>query len=567
MTEPARTETQDIARRLGAYLIERGRLEEPDLERTLELHRGTDRSLGSLLARTGLVSDRHLRDAYGAVLGYPALNDADLPTDAIEDPAFRRPFLRWASILPLANDGERITVATSDPENCFALEALAMATGKQLDVRLTTPEVIDRALDRLYERAPAVIDAPGGDAVADEADLIERLRGLAAEAPVVRLVNRLIHRAIEARASDIHIEPFERSLKVRYRIDGVLKDIRAPAAHLTAAVISRIKLMASMNIAERRLPQDGRIRHRVQGKVVDLRASTTPTAHGESVVLRILDRERVTLDLGQLGLGGDLERGLRKVLKRPHGMVLVTGPTGSGKTTTLYAALQSLNRPDRKLITVEDPVEYQLEGINQIQVKPRIGLDFANALRSIVRQDPDIVMIGEMRDTETARIAVQSALTGHLVFSTLHTNDASSCVTRLLDMGVEDYLLTATLNAVLAQRLARRLCEGCKAAYRPEPALVHRLRLDALANEPDIQVWRPVGCPRCEHTGYLGRIPVAELLLLSEPIRAAVMNREEAATLRRLAVDGGMHTMRHNGLRKALAGLTSVEEITRITEG
>lgn len=552
--------------RLGSYLIERAGLEPDDLERTLKLSRGTGQSLGVLLARTGLVSDEHLCQAYASVLGHPLLGDADIPEEGLQGPHFKAAFLRKARIVPLAMDEESLAVATSDPENSFALKALEMATGRTLHIRVASAERIENALDRLYGRGAGDSSRVNGDHREDESTLVERLRHLAAEAPVVRLVNRLVQRAIEARASDIHIEPFERRLKVRYRIDGVLKDVEAPPAGSAAAVISRVKLMASMNIAERRLPQDGRIQVRVQGKVVDLRTSTVPTAHGESVVLRVLDQDRVALDVGALGLGVELERGLLDVLKRPHGIVLVTGPTGSGKTTTLYAALQALNRPDRKILTVEDPVEYQLEGINQIQVKPRIGLDFANALRAIVRQDPDIIMIGEMRDIETAGIAIQSALTGHLVFSTLHTNNAVSAVTRLLDMGVEDYLLTSTVNAVLAQRLARRLCPACKTEYRPQRALVRSLGLDRLAANGDPRLLRSVGCGKCERTGYRGRIPLAEFLVLTDPIRAAVMSRRGAGELQSLAVNHGMQTMRQDGLRKALAGLTTIEEVARIAD-
>ncbi|MDE0002124.1 MAG: type II secretion system ATPase GspE [Rhodospirillaceae bacterium] len=552
--------------RLGSYLIEHAGLEPGDLERTLKLRRGTGQSLGVLLARTGLVSDEHLCQAYASVLGHPLLNDADIPEEGLQGPHFKVAFLREARIVPLSMDEESLTVATSDPENTFALKALEMATGRALYIRVASAERIENVLDRLYERAASDSSRVNGEHREDETTLVERLRHLAAEAPVVRLVNRLVQRAIEARASDIHIEPFERRLKVRYRIDGVLKDVEAPPAGSAAAVVSRVKLMASMNIAERRLPQDGRIQVRVQGKVVDLRTSTVPTAHGESVVLRVLDQERVALDIGALGLGRGLERGLQDVLKRPHGIVLVTGPTGSGKTTTLYAALQALNRPDRKILTVEDPVEYQLEGINQIQVKPRIGLDFANALRAIVRQDPDIIMIGEMRDIETAGIAIQSALTGHLVFSTLHTNNAVSAVTRLLDMGVEDYLLTSTVNAVLAQRLARRLCPACKTEYRPQRALVRSLGLDRLAANGDPRLLSSVGCGKCEQTGYRGRLPLAEFLVLTDPIRAAVMSRCGAGELQRLAVNHGMQTMKVDGLRKALAGLTTIEEVARIAD-
>ena len=420
-------------------------------------------------------------------------------------------------------------------------------------------------------------------------DSVERLRDLAAEAPVIRLVNLIINRAVSLRASDIHIEPFENRLKVRYRIDGVLQEGEAPPVSSTAAVISRVKIMAKLNIAERRLPQDGRIQLRIQGRLIDLRISTVPTLYGESLVLRLLDRTGMALDMGSLGFDEANTKRFRDLLALPHGIILVTGPTGSGKTTTLYAALQTLNVPDRKILTVEDPVEYQLEGINQIQVKPQIGLNFADALRAIVRQDPDIIMIGEMRDLETARIAVQSALTGHLVFSTLHTNDAGSSITRLLDMGVEDYLLTSTLNGILAQRLVRTLCAACRVAYRPAQALSDELQqwlipkecyepehdlLAVLHNESaagqdgagDLALFKAVGCEQCAQTGYFGRTVISELLVLSEMTRELILSRADGNQIQDAAINAGMDSMKIDGLRKALRGLTTIEEVTRVTQ-
>ena len=421
-------------------------------------------------------------------------------------------------------------------------------------------------------------------------DSIEQLRNLAAEAPIVRLVNLIINRAMTLRASDIHIEPFENRLKVRYRIDGVLQEGEAPPVHSAAAVISRIKIMAKLNIAERRLPQDGRIQIRAQGKPVDMRVSTVPTLYGESMVLRILDRDQVALDMDALGFDAAGKQRLETLLAQPHGIILVTGPTGSGKTTTLYAALQTLNTPEKKILTVEDPVEYQLEGINQIQVKPQIGLDFAGALRSILRQDPDIIMIGEMRDLETARIAVQSALTGHLVFSTLHTNDAGSSVTRLLDMGVEDYLLTSTLNGILAQRLVRTVCSECREPDVPSPALLDELQrwlaardsfdpgydlLAALNNDvspgqyrrgSELVFYRANGCKSCSWTGYHGRTVISELLILSDPVRRLILSRADGREIQDAAINAGMDSMKIDGLRKALQGLTAIEEVARVTQ-
>jgi general secretion pathway protein E len=349
-------------------------------------------------------------------------------------------------------------------------------------------------------------------------------------------------------------------------VDGVLRDYMQVPKWLHNAVVSRLKILAKLDIAERRLPQDGRIQLRAQGKLIDLRVSTVPTLYGESLVLRILDKEELNLDFDTLGFAVDTKKSLQKTLTLPHGIILVTGPTGSGKTTTLYAALQQLNTPDRKILTVEDPVEYQLEGINQIQVKPQIGLNFADALRSIVRQDPDVIMIGEMRDLETARIAVQSALTGHLVFSTLHTNDAGSSITRLLDMGVEDYLLTSTLNGILAQRLVRKLCLACRATYRPVPELIDELQLARFADAGELTLYRAVGCDACAGTGYRGRSVIAELLILSEPIRRLILARADGTEIQRTAIANGMANMKQDGLKKAVLGITTIEEVTRVTQ-
>jgi general secretion pathway protein E len=382
---------------------------------------------------------------------------------------------------------------------------------------------------------------------------------------VIRLVNLIIQRAVEGRASDIHIEPFEDQLKVRYRVDGVLQEVEAPPARSTAAVISRIKIMAKLNIAERRLPQDGRIPLRVQGKELDLRVSTVPTLYGESVVMRLLDKASVRFDFDALGFDGQPRDRFNEILDMPHGIILVTGPTGSGKSTTLYTALSKINTPERKIITVEDPVEYQLAGINQIQVKPQIGMTFAGALRAIVRQDPDVIMVGEMRDLETAHIAVQSALTGHLVLSTLHTNNAAGGVTRLLDMGVEDYLLTSTVNGIIGQRLVRRLCTHCREPYRPLPELVQELGEPAVS-APEVRLFKSVGCDACSGTGFHGRLVIAEVMLMSDPLRQAVMRHATTGEIQRVGQSEGMLTMYQDGLRKAMAGLTTLEEVIRVTQ-
>src|SRR5713101_1603176 len=397
-----------------------------------------------------------------------------------------------------------------------------MAAGKRVRAFIAAPNEIDAALERLYGGGKSsmgqIVDTiQTRDEEQDWGD-VEHLKDLASEAPVIRLVNLMLTKALESRASDIHIEPFENRLHVRYRIDGVLHDVESPPKRLAAAVISRIKIMANLDIAERRLPQDGRIRLRVQGKEIDLRVSTVPTMHGESVVMRILDKGGVALDFDKLGFEDDTLKGFLDVLMEPHGILLVTGPTGSGKTTTLYTALDRLNKPDVKILTVEDPVEYQMPGINQIQVKPQIDLTFANALRSIVRQDPDVIMIGEIRDLETAQIAVQSALTGHLVLSTVHTNDAPSTVNRLLDMGVEDYLLTSTVIGIQAQRLVRTLCPECNQPYTALAELVAELGLAKFANGGDITLYHANGCKQCANTGYVGRISIIEMMPMTDPM-------------------------------------------------
>jgi general secretion pathway protein E len=458
----------------------------------------------------------------------------------------------------------------ADPTDAYTISAFEMVTGRAVRPMVAIPTDLEAALERLYGAGRSAVGQLLGDVetrtdeIAFDAD-VQQLKDLASEAPVIRLVSLLITNALEMRASDIHIEPFENRLIVRYRIDGVLHEVESPPRRLSAAVISRIKIMANLDIAERRLPQDGRIRLRVQGKEIDLRVSTVPTMHGESVVMRILDKGGVALDFAKLGFEDDVLKVFLDVLLQPHGVLLVTGPTGSGKTTTLYTALDRLNQPDVKILTVEDPVEYQMPGINQIQVKPQIDLTFANALRSIVRQDPDVIMIGEIRDLETAQIAVQSALTGHLVLSTVHTNDAPSTVNRLLDMGVEDYLLTSTVIGILAQRLVRKLCEHCKEPYVALPELVEQMKLAKYTGDAKITLWHAKGCSHCAQTGYTGRICITEIMPMTDGLRSLVMKHANAAELRAEAIRGGMVSMYEDGLRKAVKGVTTFEEVLRAT--
>jgi len=557
--------------RIVGVLLEKGRLKDSDLARARPLHRESGGSLLGLLVRLGLVSERDHAQTCAEVLGLPLLDAKavpESPPEALLDglPLTLR-FLKQFHVCPLALHDDVLDLWLSDPQDSYAADAVQLAMGLPVRLHVGLRSEIDDLIERWFGQGRsamgAIIETADGEGAA--VDDIEHLRDLASEAPVIRLVNLVIQRAVELRASDIHIEPFENRLKVRYRVDGVLIEGESPPVNLTAAVISRIKIMARLNIAERRLPQDGRIMLRVQGKELDLRVSTVPTAHGESVVMRLLDRDTVVFDFHRLGFTDAFLPQFRKVLEQPHGILLVTGPTGSGKTTTLYTALSQLNTADVKIITVEDPVEYQIEGINQIQAKPQIGLDFANALRSIVRQDPDIIMIGEMRDLETARIAIQSALTGHLVLSTLHTNNAAGGITRLLDMGVEDYLLTSTINGILAQRLVRRLEPQHAQRYRASPEEIEKFGLRRLQPEGEIFLYRAQPSAIAP-TGYLGRTTIVEFLVMNDALRSAVMRRAGMGEIEQIARAAGMRTMYEDGLSKALQGHTTLEEVLRVTE-
>ncbi len=551
-------------------LVEKGKLTEIDRVRATKVAESTGETLTVVIAKLGMVSEKDLAEALADLYQLPLLATKDYPEQAVlEDLDFSLRFCKERKILPLASDEQSFKVVMADPADLFARSALQLKLGLPLDICVGQASDIDQAFDRLYGGGQSAMgrlsDAAAGGEAADLDD-IENLKDMASEAPVIRLVNLMIQRAVETRASDIHIEPFETRLKVRYRIDGVMREVESPPQRLSAAVISRLKIMSKLNIAERRLPQDGRINLKVQGKEIDLRVSTVPTMHGESVVMRILDKGGAVFEFEKLGFTNELLRKFKEVLSMPHGIVLVTGPTGSGKSTTLYTALISLNTPDRKILTVEDPVEYQLEGVNQIQVKPQIDLTFSRALRAIVRQDPDIIMIGEMRDLETAGIAVQSALTGHLVLSTLHTNDAASSITRLLDMGVDDFLLSSTINGVQAQRLVRLLCPHCKEEESALPELVAELRLDRFADGKPVMLSKPVGCDQCGGIGYHGRAAIMEFLVMTDSIRRLVLKRADSGAIQKLAQAEGMLTMFEDGLQKAVWGRTTLEEVMRVTQ-
>ncbi len=562
--------------KLGEWLKEAGKLSEHDLQRAIQVQKLSGGQLGNILVRLGMVSERDVAAVQVERNGYRLVTADEYPSAAVVGAELVSPlFMREQHVLPLSDDGEVMRVAMLDPSDEYVLQSLQMATGRRVEAVLALSSELEGAYERLYgagaEAANDSDELNVDDAgMAAHTDDVERLRDMASEAPVIRLVNGVFARALDSRASDIHIEPFEQSLIIRLRIDGVLQEIESSPASLAPAVISRLKILAKLNIAERRLPQDGRIQLRLQGRAIDLRVSTVPTMHGESVVMRILDKQSMTIDLDSIGLSESILRDFKSVLERPNGIFLVTGPTGSGKTTTLYAALTRLNTVDRKILTVEDPVEYQIQGVNQIQTASKLGLDFAGALRSILRQDPDVVMIGEMRDKETAGIAIQAALTGHIVLSTLHTNDAPSGVTRLLDMGMEDYLLTSTINAIMAQRLVRVLCPHCKVPHEINAEEVEHMGVSALLPEGQqggpVQVWDAHGCDACAHTGYRGRMGIHELLLMSDDLRALVLQRSSSEAIYRLARKQGMRTMFEDGFVKALQGLTSVQEVLRVAQ-
>ncbi|HEY1438229.1 MAG TPA: type II secretion system ATPase GspE [Casimicrobiaceae bacterium] len=558
-----------VRKRLGEILIERGKLDAGGLERALRLQQESGEKLGVLLVSLGVVAQRDVSEALALQLGLPLIEAAGYPELPILEERVSARFLRDSHALPLTEDEHELALAMADPTDTYTMNAFEMVTGRKVRPLVAIPNELDAALERLYGAGKSALgqilgDVEQRDDIGFDAD-VQQLKDLASEAPVIRLVSLIITNALEMRASDIHFEPFENRLIVRYRIDGVLHEVESPPRRLSAAVISRIKIMAMLDIAERRLPQDGRIRLRVQGKEIDLRVSTVPTMHGESVVMRILDKGGVALDFKRLGFEDDTLKGFLDVLMEPHGILLVTGPTGSGKTTTLYTALDRLNKPDVKILIVEDPVEYQMPGINQIQVKPQIDLTFANALRSIVRQDPDVIMIGEIRDLETAQIAVQSALTGHLVLSTVHTNDAASTVNRLLDMGVEDYLLTSTVIGILAQRLVRTLCPACKETYTALPEVVDELGLRKFSTKSDVTLYHAKGCKECGQTGFIGRVSIMEMLPMSDHLRTQVMRHATSNELRAEAIKEGMVTMYEDGMRKAMNGVTTFEEVLRVT--
>jgi len=545
---------------LDTLVLDRNLASPETLARARLVQAQTGERLDSVLTRLGFVSEQALADAIAGATGLPIATQRDYPLAAVAPGHVSARFLRDSKALPLSESPGHIDVALVDPLDPYAREALAFAFGRPVHAMVARSSDLEAALDRLYG---AAAQAETADTQADDDDL-ERLKDLASDAPVIRAVNRLITKAVEARASDIHVEPAEDALGVRFRVDGAMRDEEPLPATMKASFVSRVKVMAGLNIAEKRLPQDGRLRLAVRGHEIDLRVAISPTIHGESVVMRLLDRSNLTLEFPALGFDPPTQARFEELLHRPHGIVLVTGPTGSGKTTTLYAALAVLNTPERKILTIEDPIEYRLPGVNQTQVQPGIGLSFAAALRSFLRQDPDVMMVGEIRDLETAQVAVQAALTGHTILSTLHTNTAAAAVTRLLDMGVEPFLITSTVNAVLAQRLVRRLCRVCREAYTPAEAEIAAFGVGDVGHTPQT-LWHPRGCEACGKTGFRGRVAIVELLAMDDRIAHLVLERAEAREVNRAATAAGMRTMLVDGLMKAESGETTVDEVLRVT--
>ena len=556
----------------GEILIELKLITPEKLEIALKEQSAQDKvhhtRLGEILVNLGFLSEDDMLRALSSHFGLKYIKFSEFPKSIPNASYPTVKFMKQYKFVPIGIEEDVLKIAVSDPLDEYMLEALMNFSDLSLDICLSGEKDIMEAIEQYFGsnvHMTSIMEGMREEEDSEEigqSEDVHHLRDMAFEAPIVKLVNMLITRAVESRTSDIHIEPFENSMKVRYRIDGALTDIESLPKRIQPAVISRVKIMSRMNIAERRLPQDGRIKLRVSGRDIDLRVSTIPTIYGESIVMRILDRGSALIVLDHLGFPEATQQKYEKLITTPYGMILVTGPTGSGKTTTLYASLNKINSVDKKIITVEDPIEYQIDGINQIQVKPQIGLSFANGLKHIVRQDPDVIMVGEIRDTETAEISIHSALTGHLVFSTLHTNDAPGAVTRLLDMGIEGFLVSSSLIGVLAQRLVRMICPVCKEPFKPQQELVDKLKFI----KGDEETYYGKGCDECRHTGYRGRTGIFELMLIDSEVRQLILEKASSDIIRKKAVVNGMEVLRENGWEKVRQGITTVEEVLRVSQ-
>jgi type IV pilus assembly protein PilB len=565
-----------IHKRLSDILMEQELLDASQLSDAVAEQKKSGLPLSRLLVDMGFVSEEDIVVALSEQLGIPHIrvDNYNIPPEVVDD--VPETLARQYVLIPISKTGDTLTVAMADPLNIMALDDLKMFTGRNIEVMVSLASEINSAITKYYgegtENAEQAIyetlqENAGNEeleVVAEEEIDLSKLREEAEDTPIIQLANLILVNAIEAEASDVHIEPFEKELRIRYRVDGILTEVKSPPKSVQAALVSRLKIMSELDIAEHRLPQDGRFRIRYKGREIDFRVSSLPTYHGEKVVIRILDKEQLTLDIETLGFEEQPVEVFLQAIKNPYGLILLCGPTGSGKTTTLYATLHRLNSPDVNIVTVEDPIEYELFGVNQVQAHSEIGLTFASGLRSILRQDPDIVMVGEMRDDETANIAIKAALTGHLVLSTVHANDAPSVVTRLLDMGMEPFLVASSLVAAAAQRLMRRICPDCKEDFEPPPGALDEIQYEAKPDEkPKFSKGR--GCKKCNSTGYKGRLAVIEAMLNAREIEDLVVTRTSAADVKRAAMKLGMKTLRQNALAKAARGLTTIDEVLRVT--
>jgi len=559
---------------LGEIIMREFSLPPEKIEEALNIQRQKGGRIGEILVGMRAIDESKLIKALSIQSGVPLSDGVDpdkVDIEIIKD--FPINYLKNHKAMPIEITDKYVSILISDPYNLTPIDVIAGKLKKSYRLRLATSEevisVINRVFDRKSQEAEAVMDdmeTTNLGELASELNEPQDLLDAGDEAPIIRLVNSLFAQAIRERASDIHIEPYEKEIVVRFRIDGVLYEIIKPAKRFHSSICSRIKIMAGLNIAEKRLPQDGRIRFKIAGKDIDVRVSVIPTAHGERIVMRLLDKTAVLLDLEQLGIFDDKLRAVKELIRKSHGIILVTGPTGSGKTTTLYAALSDINSPDINILTAEDPIEYQLRGVSQMQVNPKIGLTFASALRSFLRQDPDVILVGEIRDLETAEIAIQASLTGHLVLSTLHTNDAPTAITRLVDMGVEPFLVASSLLAVLAQRLVRVVCPDCRVPYVPTYEELSRIGLSPEAVKEKGFIYKSQGCPKCLKTGYTGRIGIYELLNVDDEIRHLILKNTDSTQIKKLAISRGMDTLRDDGAKKVLEGITTIDEVLRVTQ-
>jgi type IV pilus assembly protein PilB len=545
-------------KRLGDLLLEMGIITEEQLQHVLQIQKETKERLGELLIREGIVTEEQLIEVLEFQLGIPHINLYKYQIDSSIVQLIPEPLARRYLALAVRKNKNKLTVAMADPLDFYAIEDLSMSTGFVIETAIASKEELRAFIDRFYGLKESVDELRA--LVPREEELESQVTS--DDSPVVRLVNQLIHQAVQQRASDIHIDPSQNTVHIRFRIDGVMRTEQVLPISMQPMIAARIKIMANLNIAERRLPQDGRMNVDVDFRQIDIRVSTLPTVHGEKCVMRLLDKKNAVLDIERLGMTEDNLNLFKSMIRSPYGIVLITGPTGSGKTSTLYAALRELTDEQHNIITVEDPVEYQLEGINQVQVNPNTGLTFARGLRAILRQDPDIIMVGEIRDFETAEIAVRSALTGHLVLSTLHTNDAVSSITRLIDMGVEPFLVASSTIGVVAQRLVRKICLNCKESYRPT---VPEEKWLAERGYVGVQLYRGRGCASCGKSGYQGRMAIHEVLKLDDDIRALIMEKKPDSEYRKYVADKGMMTMQQDGLLKVMDGLTTLQEVIRST--